>query len=84
VVGCTGDTVGKGRVAVLTTNSAAPARWQEVEIRGKSTYHENADEFIRREFRDRTGWRRDEWAHSPLFICGNFGTYSPGSPSGTP
>jgi hypothetical protein len=23
-------------------------------------------------YRVRTGWRRDEWAHSPLFICGKF------------
>jgi hypothetical protein len=22
--------------------------------------------------RERTGWRREEWAHSPLFICGKF------------
>jgi len=21
-------------------------------------------------FRVRTGWRREEWAHRPLFICG--------------
>jgi hypothetical protein len=54
-----------------------------VEIRGNSPYHENADEFIRREFRDRTGWRRDEWAHSPLFICGNFETDSPENRAGT-
>jgi hypothetical protein len=50
-----------------------------LEIRRKSPYHENADEFIRWDFRERTGWRRDEWAHSPLFICGNFGTDSPGN-----
>ena len=23
-------------------------------------------------FRVRTGWRREEWAHRPLFICGKF------------
>ena len=60
------------------------AEWaQVVEIRGKSPYHENADEFIRWDYRDRTGWRRDEWAHSPLFICGNFEADSPENPSGT-
>jgi len=26
----------------------------------------------------RTGWRRDEWAHSPLFICGKFPGLHPG------
>jgi hypothetical protein len=49
-----------------------------VEFRAKSPYDNYADEFIRRYYRERTGWRRDEWAHSPLFICGNFGTNLPG------
>jgi hypothetical protein len=35
-------------------------------------YAKDADEFVRHESRERTGWRRDEWAHGPLFICGKF------------
>jgi hypothetical protein len=35
-------------------------------------YAKDADEFVRQDCRDRTGWRRDEWAYSPLFICGKF------------
>jgi len=35
-------------------------------------YAKDADEFVRQVYRDRTGWRRDEWAYSPLFICGKF------------
>jgi hypothetical protein len=54
-----------------------------VEFRAKSPYDNYADEFIRWDYRERTGWRRDEWAHSPLFICGNFGMDSPGTRSQT-
>jgi len=37
------------------------------------TYAKDADEFVRQNTcRERTGWRREEWAHSPLFICGKF------------
>jgi hypothetical protein len=35
-------------------------------------YAKDADEIVRQVCRDRTGWRRDEWAYSPLFICGKF------------
>ena len=30
-------------------------------------------------FRVRTGWRREEWAHRPLFICGKFHPESTGN-----
>jgi ribosome maturation factor RimP len=43
-----------------------------VEIPGILGYRKNADAFVRLSCRDRTGWRRDEWAYSPLFICGKF------------
>jgi ribosome maturation factor RimP len=39
-------------------------------------YAEDADEFVRQNCRDRTGWRRDEWAYGPLFICGKFPRFS--------
>jgi ribosome maturation factor RimP len=35
-----------------------------------------ADEFVRLSCREYAGWRRDEWAHSPLFICGKFQGFS--------
>jgi hypothetical protein len=35
-------------------------------------YAKDADEFVRLSCRDRAGWRRDEWAYGPLFICGKF------------
>jgi ribosome maturation factor RimP len=35
-------------------------------------YAKDADEFVRQVCRDHTGWRRDEWAYGPLFICGKF------------
>jgi hypothetical protein len=31
-----------------------------------------ADEFVRLSCREHAGWRRDEWAHSPLFIWCKF------------
>ncbi len=43
-----------------------------IEFPGKFAYAKDADEFVRHATRDRTGWRREEWAHSPLFICGKF------------
>jgi hypothetical protein len=43
-----------------------------IDIPGILAYAENADEFVRQNCRDRTGWRRDEWAYGPLFICGKF------------
>jgi hypothetical protein len=41
-----------------------------VEIRRKFAYDNDADEFVRPSCRDQAGWRRDEWAYSPLFIWG--------------
>jgi hypothetical protein len=41
-----------------------------IEFRGKTAYSQVADEFVRLSCREYAGWRRDEWAHSPLFICG--------------
>jgi hypothetical protein len=35
-----------------------------------SLYPENATRLSAGLFRVRTGWRRDEWAYRPLFICG--------------
>jgi len=32
------------------------------------TYSKYADEFVRQVCREYAGWRRDEWAYSPLFI----------------
>jgi hypothetical protein len=43
---------------------------QVVEIRGKWPYDNSADEFVRPCCREQAGWRRDEWAYSPLFIWG--------------
>jgi len=37
---------------------------------GKWPYDNDADEFVRPSCRDEAGWRRDEWAQSPLFIWG--------------
>ena len=31
-----------------------------------------ADEFVRLMCRVYAGWRREEWAYSPLFICGKY------------
>jgi len=39
-----------------------------VEFPQISPYDDYADAFVRLNRRDRTGWRRDELAHSPLFI----------------
>ena len=35
-------------------------------------YAKDADEFVRLSCRGHAGWRRDEWAYSPLFIWANF------------
>ena len=43
---------------------------QVVEFPWTSLYSENATRLSAGFFRVRTGWRRDEWAESPLFICG--------------
>jgi len=48
--------------------SAAP---QALEFLYKSPYDNHADEFVRHGCRVYAGWRRDEWAHSPLFIWAN-------------
>jgi ribosome maturation factor RimP len=39
-----------------------------IEFPGISPYSKDADEFVRLSCRGFAGWRRDEWAHSPLFI----------------
>jgi hypothetical protein len=41
-----------------------------IEIPWILAYAKDADEFVRLSCRERAGWRRDEWAYSPLFICG--------------
>jgi hypothetical protein len=42
-----------------------------IEFPGDSRYSGGADEFVRQGFiRVHTGWRREEWAYRPLFICG--------------
>ena len=44
-----------------------------IEFRANRGILADADEFVRQGFiRVRTGWRREEWAHRPLFICGKF------------
>jgi hypothetical protein len=43
-----------------------------IEFPGILAYAEDADEFVRLSCREHAGWRRDEWAYSPLFICGKF------------
>jgi hypothetical protein len=43
-----------------------------IEIPVILAYAEYADEFVRLSCRGYAGWRRDEWAYSPLFICGKF------------
>jgi hypothetical protein len=58
----------------IQTSAGIQFQQQVVECRGKSRYYGNADEFVRQGFiRVRTGWRREEWAYCPLFICGKFG-----------
>jgi hypothetical protein len=41
-----------------------------IEFSGISPYDNDADEFVRRGCREYAGWRREEWAYSPLFIWG--------------
>jgi hypothetical protein len=43
-----------------------------IEFPGILAYAKDADEFVRLSCRGYAGWRRDEWAYSPLFICGKF------------
>jgi hypothetical protein len=43
-----------------------------IEFWNKSPYDNDADEFVRHGCRVYAGWRRDEWAYSPLFIWANF------------
>ena len=50
--------------------AAAASPQGVVEFRCKSPYDSYADEFVRHGCRVYAGWRRDEWAHSPLFIWG--------------
>jgi hypothetical protein len=44
----------------------------QIEIPRILAYAKDADEFVRLSCREHAGWRRDEWAYSPLFICGKF------------
>jgi ribosome maturation factor RimP len=50
---------------------------QVVEFPWTSLYSENATRLSAGFFRVRTGWRRDEWAESPLFICGKLRPENP-------
>jgi hypothetical protein len=43
-----------------------------IEFPDVSPYSERADEFVRLSCRGFAGWRRDEWAYSPLFIWTEF------------
>jgi len=43
-----------------------------IEFPGILAYAKDADEFVRLSCRGHAGWRRDEWAYSPLFIWANF------------
>ena len=47
-----------------------PLRNFHVEFSSFSAYAKDADEFVRLSCRGYAGWRRDEWAYSPLFIWG--------------
>jgi hypothetical protein len=51
---------------------ATPAPQKVVDFPRILAYAKDADEFVRQVCRDHTGWRRDEWAYGPLFICGKF------------
>jgi hypothetical protein len=46
-----------------------------IDIPGILAYAKHADEFVRLSCRVYAGWRRDEWAYSPLFICGKFSVF---------
>jgi hypothetical protein len=43
-----------------------------IEFPCETPYAGVADEFVRLSCRDCAGWRRDEWAYSPLFIWCKF------------
>jgi hypothetical protein len=49
-----------------------PSPFFYIDIPSILAYAEDADEFVRLSCRGYAGWRRDEWAYSPLFICGKF------------
>ena len=51
-------------------NRYPPFSGLRIEFSSYLAYAENADEFVRLNCRVQTGWRRDEWAQSPLFIWG--------------
>jgi len=44
-----------------------------VEFPAVWTYPRVADEFVRQECRGFAGWRREEWAYSPLFLWTQLG-----------
>jgi hypothetical protein len=48
--------------------ASAYFRRDAIEFRGIWPYSKEADEFVRLSCRGYAGWRRDEWAQSPLFI----------------
>jgi ribosome maturation factor RimP len=62
----------------LDTSRFAVSAWVErgavvsIDFPAISTYAKDADEFVRLSCREYAGWRRDEWAQSPLFIWANF------------
>jgi hypothetical protein len=56
--------------APATQEVEHPGEPQVVEFPWISLYSKDATRLSAGFFRVRTGWRRDEWAESPLFICG--------------
>jgi hypothetical protein len=59
-------------VACSLAPQAVSAPQQVVDFSPILGYRKDTDEFLRLSCRDRTGWRRDEWAYSPLFIWAKF------------
>src|SRR5580658_1631143 len=54
-----------------------PRGRRRIEFCGDSPYSKRADEFVRLSCRGYAGWRRDEWAYSPLFIWRVFAQLGP-------
>jgi hypothetical protein len=65
----------QGALAPAAQAASAPPE-VVVEFPAILVYCKSADEFVRLSCCDHTGWRRDEWAYSPLFICGKFRGFS--------
>jgi len=55
----------------LARESVFRLAWR-IEFPGETPYAGVADEFVRLSCREYAGWRRDEWAYSPLFIWCKF------------